>query len=146
MKAMEKCKAGRKNYRRLQNKLKRATDKAKKEYLDITRDGIMEFQRTEHHDLMYMKMKEVGWKEKQGIQNSGTKDSKGNIRVDKRKIMKIFENHITEIYNQPNQPENLEVELEEKEDVNKKGPYTLQNAVVHAIKELGKRKLQRTMM
>jgi len=86
---MEECKVGRRNYRRLKNKLKRDTDKAKKEYLDIKHDGIMEFQRTEHHDLMYMKMKELGWKEKSGIQNSGTKDSKGNIRVDTRKVLKI---------------------------------------------------------
>ena len=50
---MEECKVGRKKYRRLKNELKRATDKAKKEYLDIKRDGNMEFQRTEHPNLMY---------------------------------------------------------------------------------------------
>jgi hypothetical protein len=83
----------------------------------------MEFQRTEHHDLMYMKTKELGWKEKQWIQNTGTKDSKANIRADQRKILKIWENYITELYNQPNRPENLEVELEEEEDVDNKGPY-----------------------
>jgi type I site-specific restriction endonuclease len=37
---------GRKNYRRLRNELKRATDKSKKEYLDNICDKIMEFQRT----------------------------------------------------------------------------------------------------
>ena len=36
----------RKNYRRLRNKLKRATYKSKKEYLDSICDKIMEFQRT----------------------------------------------------------------------------------------------------
>jgi len=86
---MEECKIGRKNYRRLKNELKTATDTAKKEYLDIKRDGIMEFQRTERHDLMHMKMKELGWKEKRGIQNTSTKGSKGNTRVDKRKVLKI---------------------------------------------------------
>jgi hypothetical protein len=34
------------NYRKLRNKLKRTTDKAKKEYLESTSDKIMEFQRT----------------------------------------------------------------------------------------------------
>ena len=43
MKETEECKVGRKNYRGVKNELKRATDKAKKEYLDITRDGMMEF-------------------------------------------------------------------------------------------------------
>jgi type I site-specific restriction endonuclease len=43
---------GRKNYRRLRNELKRATDSAKQEYLDSTRDAIVEFQRTGRCDLM----------------------------------------------------------------------------------------------
>ena len=34
------------NYRKLRNKLKRTTDKAKKEYLESTSDKIVEFRRT----------------------------------------------------------------------------------------------------
>jgi len=52
---------GRKNYRRLRNELKRATDSAKNEYLEKICNKIMEFQRTEHYDLMYMKTKVIGW-------------------------------------------------------------------------------------
>jgi len=51
---------GRRNYRRLRNELKRATEKAKKEYLEKTCKEIMEFQRTSRYDLMYMKTKELG--------------------------------------------------------------------------------------
>jgi hypothetical protein len=54
----------------------------------------MDFQRTEHYDLMYKKMKELGWKEKHGIHNTGTQDSKGNIRAFKRQVLKIWENYI----------------------------------------------------
>jgi len=45
---------GRTNYRRLRKKLKRATDNAKKEYLENICNEIMEFQRTGRYDLMYM--------------------------------------------------------------------------------------------
>ena len=69
---------GRKNYRRLRNTLKGARDKAKKEYLENIRNEIMEFQRTGHYDFMYMKTKELGWKETEGIQNIGIEDSQGN--------------------------------------------------------------------
>ena len=48
---------GRKNYRRLRNELKRATEKAKKEYLENTWKDNMEFHRTGRYDLMYMKRK-----------------------------------------------------------------------------------------
>jgi len=69
---------GRKNYRRLRNELKRATDNAKKKYLKNICKEIMEFQSTGRYDLMYMKTKELGWKENQGIQNIGIEDSQGN--------------------------------------------------------------------
>ena len=46
-----------KNYRKLRNELKRATDNAKKEYLENICNEIMEFQRTGRYDLMYMKTK-----------------------------------------------------------------------------------------
>ena len=43
---------GRRNYRRLRNELKRATGKAKKEYLENACTEIMEFHRTCRYDLM----------------------------------------------------------------------------------------------
>jgi hypothetical protein len=54
--------------------LKRATDKAKKEFLEKTCNEIMAFQRTGRYDLMYMKTEELGWKEAQGIQNIDIED------------------------------------------------------------------------
>jgi hypothetical protein len=69
---------GRKNYRRQRNKLKRATNNAKKEYLENTCNEIMEFQRTGPYNLMYMKTKEPGWKKTQVIQNIGIEHSQGN--------------------------------------------------------------------
>jgi hypothetical protein len=79
---------GRKNSRRLRKELKRATNNAKKEYPKNIRNEIMEFQRTWRYDLMYMKTKELGWKENQGIQNSGIEDSQGNRIVDQSQVLK----------------------------------------------------------
>ena len=42
----------------------------------------MEFQRTGHYDLMYIKTKELGWKKTQGIKNTDIEVSKGNRIVD----------------------------------------------------------------
>jgi len=69
----------RKNYRRLRNELKRATDSAKKEYLENMCNEIMEFERTGRYDLMYMKTKELGRKETQGIQNIGIEDTRREL-------------------------------------------------------------------
>jgi hypothetical protein len=59
-------------------------------------DEVMEFQRAGRYDLMYVKMKELGWKESHGIQNTGIEDSKGNIVVDTGQALKIWENYSTE--------------------------------------------------
>lgn len=58
----------------LRNELKRAIDKTKKEYLERLCDEIMEFQRRGLYDLLYMKTKELSWKEYPGIQNIGIRD------------------------------------------------------------------------
>jgi hypothetical protein len=72
----------RKNYRRVRNLLKKATDKDKKEYLENICDEIIEFQKTGRYDLMHIKTKELGWKENHGIQNIDIDDSQGNKIID----------------------------------------------------------------
>ena len=67
--------------------------------------GVIEFHRTVRYDLMYMKTKELGWKEKQGIQNIGIEDSQGNRIVDQRQVLKIWENYVTELYDRTNRSE-----------------------------------------
>jgi len=96
----------------------------------------MKFQRTGRYDLMYMKTKELGWKENQGIQNIGIEVSQGNRRVDQSQVLKIWENYITELHDRPNRPITLEVELEEEVDADKKGPYILRSEGEKAIKEM----------
>ena len=54
-------------------------------------------------------------KKNYGIQINGTEESTGDIIVDKRQVLNIWENHIMELYDRPNRPENLEVEPEEEE-------------------------------
>jgi hypothetical protein len=44
-------------------------------------------------------------------------------------VLKSLENYITELYDQPNRPETLEVELEEEVDTDKKGLCILQSEV-----------------
>jgi hypothetical protein len=89
---------------------------------------------------MYMKTKELSWKETQGIQNTGIEDSQGNRIVEQSQVLKIWENYITELYDRPNRPETLEVELEEEVDTDEKGPYILQSEVENAMKEMGNKK------
>jgi hypothetical protein len=126
----------RKNYRRPRNELKTATDNAKNGYLGILCNEIMEFQRTWCYDLMYMKTKELGWKEVQGIQNIGIEDSLGKRIVKQSQVLTVRENYIRELHDRLNQPHTPEVEPEEEVDTDEKVPYILQSKVKKAIKEI----------
>jgi hypothetical protein len=89
--------------------VKRATDNAKKKYLENISKEMMEYQRTRHYNLMYMKTKELGWKETHGIQNIGIEDSQVNRIVEQNQELNMWENYISELYDRPNRPETLEV-------------------------------------
>jgi len=60
--------------------------------------------------------------------------TEGNI-ADNRQVLKIWENCITELYNQPNQPEKLEVKPKQEVDADEKGLYILYSEVEKAVKE-----------
>jgi len=92
----------RKNYRRLRNELKRATENAKKEYIEYTFNEIMEFHRTGSYDLIYMKIKVLGCKETQVIQNIFIEGSQGNRILEQSPVLKIWEKYITELHDRPN--------------------------------------------
>jgi len=51
---------------------------------------------------MYVKTKLLGWEENHGIQTTGIQQSKRNIIVDIRQVLKIWENYITEPYHRTN--------------------------------------------
>jgi hypothetical protein len=69
----------------------------------------MEFQRMGGYDFVCTKAKELGLEENCGIKNIDVKDSEGQMIVDRRQVLKIWENYITKVYNKPDRPENLEV-------------------------------------
>jgi hypothetical protein len=125
--------------------LKKGTDNAKKEYLGNKCNEIIEFQSTGHYDLMYIKTKGPGWKEKHRIQNIYIEDSKVNTIVYRRQELKIWENYITELYNQTNRSENLEVKPQEEADTDKKGPFIF-HVKWKLSRSLGIKQLQEMMM
>ena len=90
--------------------------------------------------MRYMKTRELGWKENQGIQNTGIEDFQGNRIVEQSQVLKIWENYVTELYDRPNRTQTLEVETEEEVDTDEKGPYILPSEVEKAIKEMRNKK------
>jgi hypothetical protein len=81
----------------MNNEFRRATDKAKLEYLESKCDEITELQRTVRYDLMYGKVKELDRKDNNGIQTVGIEESQGNMTVDQKQVLKIWEIYVEEL-------------------------------------------------
>jgi hypothetical protein len=120
--------------------LRRATDKAKLEYLESKCDEITELERTGRFDLMHRKAKELDRKENNGIRKFGIEDSQGNMIVNQKQVLKIWEIYVEELYDRANRPENLNVEPEEEVREDDKGPQILRSEVEKAIKEMRDKK------
>jgi hypothetical protein len=110
------------------------------EYLESKCDEITELQRTGRYNLMYRKAKELNWKDNNGIRTVGFEDSQGNIIVDQKQVLKIWESFVAELYDRANRPENLNVEPEEEVVADHKGPHILRSEVEKAIKEMRDKK------
>jgi hypothetical protein len=76
-----------------------------------------------------MLSKELSWKVNHRCQNAGIEESQGIITVDRRKVLKIWENYITELDDRVNQTENVEIESKEKVEADEKCPWVLHRKV-----------------
>ena len=99
---MSTRKEGRKEEQKTEERIGKRRKNSKQEYLDTISGEIIEFQRTERYRLIYVKTKELGWKDNQGIQNVVIEDSEGNITVYQRHVLKTWENYIIELCDRDN--------------------------------------------
>lgn len=131
---------GRQKYRKLNNELRRETDKAREDYISGVCDDIMELQRIGRYDMMYAKVKELGWKEHHGIRTRETEDKTGNIVRGEKEVQAVWENYIEELYDKANRPDEMGLEPEEDIEEDDKGPGILQSEVEKAIRDMRRRK------
>jgi hypothetical protein len=96
----------------------------------------MVVQRTVCYDLMCVKTKELGLKKKIMAFKTLASDSEGNITVDRRQVLKVWENYVTKLCDQANRPEIVEAETEEEMDPDEKGPYIMHSEVEKVIMEM----------
>jgi hypothetical protein len=102
-------------------------------------DEITEFQGAGRYDLTYKLSKKLSWKVNHKSQNAGILESQGNKILDQRKVLKIWENYITELCDRANRTENVEIETEEKVDADEKCPCVLHREVEKSYEEMNKK-------
>jgi hypothetical protein len=102
-------------------------------------DEIIEFQGAGHYDLTYMLSKELSWKVNHRSQNAGIEEFQRNIIADQRKVLKIWEDYITELYDRANRTKYLEIEPEEKVDAAEKCPRIFSQRSGKSQEEMNKK-------
>jgi hypothetical protein len=127
-------------YKKLNNELRRETDKAKEKYLEEACEEIMELNRKGRYDIMYQKTREMGWMENKGIRTFGIENKEGEVVTDQRKVLNVWEEYIRNLYDQENRPKEIEMESEEMVSDDEKGPTILQSEVERAVHDMRRRK------
>jgi hypothetical protein len=84
-----------KEYRRLNNQLRKETDRAKEVYMKEICEEIMDIQKKGSYDLMYQNAQQLGGRTSKAIRTFGIEDNQGNIVTDHRRALRIWENIYT---------------------------------------------------
>ena len=119
-------------YKRLNNKLRKTTDKAREAWWRQQCEDIEVMQRSGRYDQVYDKIRRLSKKnrESRGIE---IRDKEGTLLHDKKVIQERWMEYIEELYDKGNRPTELEIGETIKEDV---GPEIIREEVIAAIADM----------
>jgi len=132
----ENTEEGRRQYRRLNNELRRETDRAKEEYWEEQCRDIEELERRGQMDKLYQRVKKLTWKKDTGQKNKSIQDKQGTLLTDPDAVNKRWKEYIEELYNKSGKPDDIKIEREAKVAGDWKGPDVLDSEIEQAIKDL----------
>jgi hypothetical protein len=123
-------------YRRLNNELRRATEKARECWWDEQCSELEELQRQGKHAEVYRKIRQL--QRKGGINSSMIKDKRGILLTDENEIRQRWKEYIEELYEKENKPTEEEMigTIENPSDTDNMGPILLREEIEKAIEEL----------
>jgi endonuclease/exonuclease/phosphatase family metal-dependent hydrolase len=135
---------GRKAYRRLNNELKRETEKAREQWWKETCNKITDLEKKGRTDLMYAQIRKATEVNKSAKSKGFIKDHNGNMLTKEEDIRERWKTYIEDLYNKKGKPKESDVKMERQEDVNDddKGPEISKNEVLEAIDHMKKSKAE----
>src|SRR6218665_3525325 len=121
-------------YRKLNNKLRRTTEKAREQWWGEQCQELEEMQKMGRYDKVYEKVKKMTSKKTSG-KGIAVQDKDGVLLQDPREVRGRWKEYVEDLYQSKNRPIEITEELtkEVKEDL---GPDILREEVLAAIKEM----------
>ena len=132
---------GRKEYRRLNNELRRETDEAREEWWKVRCDEMEEYDKRSRSDLSYhevSRLTKIG--KKVATKNAAINDDRGELRTEISEIKDRWKDYMEELYSKSSKSRMQDFYLEEERQVesDRKGPGLLIDEIHAAIKEIKK--------
>jgi len=129
---------GRQMYRKLNNELRRDTEKAREIWWESECRELEEMDRRGRPDLVYAKVKKMSGKEKTYNMSAAINNEKGELLTEVNDIKNRWKVYTEELYHKDGKPdlEEMRCEEEDKVQIDCKGPSVLESEVRAAIKDL----------
>ena len=129
---------GRKEYRRLNNELRRVTDEAREKWWEVRCNELEEYNKRGRSDLLYHEVSHLTRTEKKvATKNAAINDDRGELRTEIREIRERWKEYMEELYSKSSKPRMEDFDLEEERQVesDRKGPGLLIDEIHAAINE-----------
>ncbi len=135
---------GKKNYRRLNNELRRETEKARSIWWQDICSRIDHLQKKGQIDLMYSEIRRVTEVKKSNDQNYTINNADGEPLNDMQAIRNRWKSYIEELYNKSGKPTNNEFIIEKEDELDKDniGPEIIDREIEEAINHMKCRKAE----
>ena len=133
---------GKKQYRQLNNELRRETDLAKEKWWDEECAELERLENSGRVDILYRRVKQLTSGTKYAAKNKGIKDNKGILLTDSEDIKNRWKEYIETLYDKDGKPGEKDIGLEESKDIpdDCMGPDILESEVRAVIKEMKENK------
>ena len=135
---------GKQAYRRLNNELRRETDKAKEKWWKEECENLEEMAKRGRTDLVYAKVKKLTVRDEKCRKNAAIKDQNGKLLTEPDEIRNRWKEYMEELYNKAEKPSHDDIDLEDESEVEEDdmGPELLASEVLEAIQSMKKNKAE----
>ena len=127
-------------YRKLNNELRRITEKARATWWKEQCDELKEMQRKGRHDQVYQKIKQLSTK-KNGRKTTAIQDKTGTLLTEPKAVLNRWKEYIEELYNKEEKPDSVDID-EECNTAEDQGPDLLTEEILLALKEMKNNKAE----
>ena len=125
-----------KEYRRLNNELRRVTDSARDEWWKQECKELEELAQRGRHDLVYEHVRRLCQQKKGAVKQKGVLSETGELLTEQDDIKKRWVEYIEQLYAKEDKPDIILLEEELTLDVDEIGPAVLKAEIEIALKEL----------